>query len=299
MRNMTRSALFLCLTALAISMTLLGCGGSSSSGGNGQTVTGSTIISGNVLGVVTAKGAEKNNTSFLALIKDFLTPTEIAEAVGSDSEGILVTVLVNGEIAGSDITDSEGNFELTLTGGGNVTLTFATAEFTTSIDIFVPEDGTVNLVVTLEPEDVVVEESETEFAGTITEISCPLITIDGSIIVDTTSAFTEVGDGETDTPTSCEELEVGTPVEVKGEIDLLTGVVIAGSIEINSDDGGMDDGDDSGDGGGMDGGGDCGDGSGIDCGDDSGDDGGMDGGGDSGDDGGMDGGDDSGMSGTM
>ena len=142
---------------LATLLSLLSCGGGGG-GGGGQ---GSTI-SGNVADVMTARAPIKEKSYMLALIKDFFSFSKKANAQGSEVEGIEVIAEVDGEEVDVAITDGNGNFVLTVPGGGNVTLIFNINGLIVSIQIFAPEGTVVNIVVALDEveDEVIVEEME-------------------------------------------------------------------------------------------------------------------------------------------
>ncbi len=143
---------------LATSLSLLSCGGGGGGGGQGST------ISGNVADVMTAIAPIKEKSYMLALIKDFFSFSKKANAQGSEVEGIEVIAEVDGEEVDVDITDGNGNFVLTIPGGGNVTLIFNIDGFIVSIQIFAPEGTVVNIVVALDQveDEVIVEELEVD-----------------------------------------------------------------------------------------------------------------------------------------
>jgi len=147
---------------LATSLSLLSCGGGGGGGGGGT-----STINGNVADVMTAMAPIKGRSYMLALIKDFFSFSKKANAQGSDVEGIEVIAEVNGEEVDVDITDGNGNFVLTVPGGGNVTLIFNIDGLIVSIQIFAPEGTVVNIVVALDQveDEVIVEELEID--GTI------------------------------------------------------------------------------------------------------------------------------------
>jgi hypothetical protein len=104
----------------------------------------------------------------LALVKDLFSLSKNANAQASGVSGITVQLLVDGETVDTDITDEEGNFTLSLTASTttNITLVFITGEFIVSIEITVSPGAIINIVVTLNPDEVIVDEMEVE-EGTI------------------------------------------------------------------------------------------------------------------------------------
>ena len=160
MKKPSRYISLILVLTLTTSLSLLCCGGG---GGGGGTST----INGNVADVMTVMAPIKEKSSMLALIKDFFSFSKKANAQGSEVEGIEVIAEVDGEEVDVDITDGNGNFVLTVPGGGNVTLIFNIESFIISIQIFAPEGTVVNLVVAVDQveDEVIVEELEID--GTI------------------------------------------------------------------------------------------------------------------------------------
>ena len=155
MKKSSRYISLILVLTLATSLSLLSCGG----GGGGG---GTSAINGNVADVMTAMAPIKEKPYMLALIKDFFSFSKKANAQGSEVEGIEVIAEVDGEEVDVDITDGNGNFELTIPGGGNVTLIFNIDGFIVSIQIFAPEGTVVNIVVALDQveDEVIVKELE-------------------------------------------------------------------------------------------------------------------------------------------
>jgi hypothetical protein len=144
MKRVIKNILLFPVLVLVFSISLLiSCGGEGGVGG-GRT----SSINGRVSDVTTAM-TPREDVSVLALIKDFLLET--ANAQGSGVSGITVTAIVDGTTVDTDITDAEGNF--TLTASGNVTLVFTTDEFSVSVGVFVPQGSTINVVLTLRPDE--------------------------------------------------------------------------------------------------------------------------------------------------
>ena len=155
MKKSSRYISLILVLTLATSLSLLSCGG----GGGGG---GTSAINGNVADVMTAMAPIKEKPYMLALIKDFFSFSKKANAQGSEVEGIEVIAEVDGEEVDVDITDGNGNFVLTIPGGGNVTLIFNIDGFIVSIQIFAPEGTVVNIVVALDQveDEVIVKELE-------------------------------------------------------------------------------------------------------------------------------------------
>jgi len=160
MKKSSRYISLILVLTLATSLSLLSCGG----GGGGG---GTSAINGNVADVMTAMAPIKEKPYMLALIKDFFSFSKKANAQGSEVEGIEVIAEVDGEEVDVDITDGNGNFVLTIPGGGNVTLIFNIDGFIVSIQIFAPEGTVVNIVVAIDQveDEVIVEELDID--GTI------------------------------------------------------------------------------------------------------------------------------------
>ena len=162
MKKSSRYISLILVLTLATPLSLLSCGGGGGGGGGGT-----STINGNVADVMTVMAPIKEKSSMLALIKDFFSFSKKANAQGSEVEGIEVIAEVDGEEVDVDITDGNGNFVLTVPGGGNVTLIFNIEGFIISIQIFAPEGTVVNLVVAVDQveDEVIVEELEID--GTI------------------------------------------------------------------------------------------------------------------------------------
>jgi len=146
--------------ALTVSAGLISCGGGDGDGG--QDGGDTTTINGRVADVMTATAPSGKRTSMLALIKDFLSLSKNANAQASGVSGITVELMVDGETVDTDITDGGGNFTLSLTSSAttNITLVFITDEFSVSIEITIPPGAIINIVVTLNPDEVIVNEME-------------------------------------------------------------------------------------------------------------------------------------------
>ncbi|MGH7801762.1 MAG: hypothetical protein ACREOW_14245 [Thermodesulfobacteriota bacterium] len=164
MKKSSRYISLILVLTLATSLSLLSCGGG---GGGGGQAGGTSTIRGNVADVMTVMAPIKEKSSMLALIKDFFSFSKKANAQGSAVVGIEVIAEVNGEEVDEDITDGNGNFVLTVPGGGNVTLIFNIDGLIVSIQIFAPEDTVVNIVVAIDQEDDEVIVEELEIDGTV------------------------------------------------------------------------------------------------------------------------------------
>jgi hypothetical protein len=133
--------------AIALSMTLISCSDSNEARRLGQ-----TVINGNVVVEDTsAKKAPEERVVILALLYDFFNPTKPAKAQSGD--GILIVAFQDGAEVDSDTTDAQGDFQVTVPRGGDVTLRFETSSFTTSTLVTVTPDSEVALDVTLLPLD--------------------------------------------------------------------------------------------------------------------------------------------------
>ncbi|HWP92284.1 MAG TPA: hypothetical protein VNN20_08825 [Thermodesulfobacteriota bacterium] len=165
MNGLIKSLSFSLALALTVSAGLISCGGGDGDGGQNGGET--TTINGRVADVMTANAPSEKKTSMLALIKDFLSLSKKANAQASAVSGITVELIVDGETVDTDITDEEGNFTLSLTSSAttNITLVFITDEFSASTEITSPPGSIINIVVTLNPDEVIVDEMEVE--GTI------------------------------------------------------------------------------------------------------------------------------------
>ena len=131
---------------LALSMTLSSC-----SGGNEARRRGKTTINGNVeVESPATKAPAGQRSHVLAKLKELLTLTNAASAQGAES--ILAIAFQEGAEVDSDTADEQGNFQLTIPRGGNVTLRFETSAFTANTQITVTPDSEVTLNVSLLPD---------------------------------------------------------------------------------------------------------------------------------------------------
>jgi len=144
MRNIfnSRGMSFL-VFVFAVSMSVLSC-----SDGNEAKREGRTTIDGSV--IIENSTAENNSErkSTLAQLKKLFTITR--SAVAQSAESILVTAFQDGGEVDSDAVDEDGNFQLTVPSGGDVTLRFETSSFTANTLIKVTPDSAVNLDVALD-----------------------------------------------------------------------------------------------------------------------------------------------------
>lgn len=146
------------VTSILFLGVLIGC-----DGGGGEEARTSTI-NGRITSVL-ARGSFKKEGFMLSFVKDILGFPKSAVAQGSGVSGIEVLAFVNGQEVDSDVTDEEGTFTLSVPGGSNVLLEFRTEEFRVSVEVFAPKGATVNVTVSLTPEEAEVE--EVEVAGAI------------------------------------------------------------------------------------------------------------------------------------
>lgn len=143
MRNVlnSRSISFIILI-LAVSIGFLSC-----SDGNQATGQGRTAINGKV---AIENSSTKNlveNKSIFAQLKNLFALTKSASA--QNAESILVVAFQDGAEVDSDTANDQGNFQLTVPGGGGVTLRFETSSFTANTLITVTPDSTVTLDLSL------------------------------------------------------------------------------------------------------------------------------------------------------
>jgi len=131
------------------------CGGGGDSNGGG--VSGQSTINGRVQQVIAEK-IDGDQGTLLSKIRDLIMIVKNANAQGE----ITITASINGQIIDTTVTGPSGDFTLVVPGGGVVTITFSTTEFSITIDIFVPENSEINISFTLQPnnmnEPVMVEE---------------------------------------------------------------------------------------------------------------------------------------------
>jgi hypothetical protein len=138
------------------------------------------------------------------------------------------------------MTDATGSFTLRVA-PGNVILVFETAAFTISSDVIAPDEGTLSLVVTLQPTQVVIDDSE--IRGTLRCSNSPLE------LAETTDLIID-GDGEAciraegnctlhlTAPNillrnceSCVRAEGNASVSLTAEATTIEGVITGGAIE--------------------------------------------------------------------
>jgi len=126
-------------------------------GGNGGGVSGQSTINGMVQQIIAEK-IDGDKGTLLSRIRDLIMIVKNANAQGE----ITITASINGQIIDTTVTGPSGDFTLVVPGGGVVTITFSTTEFSLTIDIFVPENSEINISFTLQPnnmnEPVMVEE---------------------------------------------------------------------------------------------------------------------------------------------
>ena len=111
-----KNMLFLLLTAMAASVTLLACDG----GGNGGSQSGqTTTINGRVSDVVAMKESGNKSIKFANLM-EMLSFVKEAKA----QNGIAVTAIIDGVTVDTTVTDPDGSFTLSflLDSAQNVTL---------------------------------------------------------------------------------------------------------------------------------------------------------------------------------
>lgn len=156
MGGLAKVILIFLIPILVVSIALLSCGG----GGEGSGVQTSTIHG--TVASVTAMFSIRKEPSMLARLGEFFSLLKTASAQGSGVAGIRVVAQENGKEVGEDITDSQGNFTLNVP-SGNVTLVFT--NFNASTMVVAPKGGTLIIIVTLQPNQVVVQDMEVQ--GTI------------------------------------------------------------------------------------------------------------------------------------
>jgi hypothetical protein len=144
MRKLSKALNFLVLV-LALSTAFISCSDSNEARRLGQ-----TIINGNVVVEDTStKRATEDGFFTLALLYDFFSLTKPASAQSSD--GILIVAFQDGAEVDSDTADVQGDFQIAVPRGGDVTLRFETSSFSTSTLITVTPDSEVTLGVALLP----------------------------------------------------------------------------------------------------------------------------------------------------
>lgn len=139
-----KNMLFLLLTAMAASVTLLACDG----GGNGGSQSGqTTTINGRVSDVVAMKESGNKSIKFADVIK-MLSLIKEAKAQGS----ITVTAIIDGVPVDTTVTDPDGSFTLSflLDSAQNVTLSFDIDGTIVSVSITVQEGSVLDIVVSID-----------------------------------------------------------------------------------------------------------------------------------------------------
>jgi len=145
MGRLSRSASFLVLIATA-SIALLSCSDDNQARRRGQ-----TTINGNAaVESPGAKGRVGEGSSILAVLKNLISLIKSANA--QSTESILVIAFQNGAEVDRDTTDNQGDFQIAVPRGGDVTLRFQTSTFTATMLITVTPESEVTLdVVSLLP----------------------------------------------------------------------------------------------------------------------------------------------------
>jgi hypothetical protein len=145
------------LIAISVLLMLTGCGGSDD---NAQ---GDSTIQGNVAQVLTAMERLETKPTQVARWKEFLAFVATAHAQGADLSGITVVAQLDGVTLDTTVTDAAGSFALSVS-GGELTLAFMTDDFELTLALTVPDNSTLSLTVSLQPDDtatpVVVEQMD-------------------------------------------------------------------------------------------------------------------------------------------
>jgi hypothetical protein len=148
------------LSAVSILLMLTGCGGSDD---NAQ---GDSAIQGNVTQVLTAMQGLEVQPMQVARWREFLTFVATAHAQGTDLSGITVVAQLDGVTLDTTVTDASGSFMLNVS-GGELTLLFMTDDFELTLALTVPDNSTLSLTISLQPDDtatpVVVEQMDVTY----------------------------------------------------------------------------------------------------------------------------------------
>ena len=134
------------LIIVSILLMLTGCGGSDD---NAQ---GDSAIQGNVAQVLTAMEGLETKPTQVARWREFLSFVATAHAQGVDLSGITVVAQLDGVTLDTTVTDASGSFTLNVS-GGELTLMFMTDDFELTLALTVPDNSTLSLTVSLQPND--------------------------------------------------------------------------------------------------------------------------------------------------
>jgi hypothetical protein len=145
------------LITISVLLMLAGCGGSDD---NPQ---GNSTIQGNVAQVLTAMRGLEDKPTQVARWREFLTFVATVHAQGADLSGITVVAQLDGVPLDTTVTDTSGSFTLNVS-GGELTLAFMSDDFELTLALTVPDNSTLSLTVSLQPNDpatpVVVEQMD-------------------------------------------------------------------------------------------------------------------------------------------
>jgi hypothetical protein len=151
MRKRLSIAISFLVLILAVAMSLSSC-----SSGNEARRRGETTINGNVeVENASTRRPAGQRSHVLAKLKELLTVVSSARAQATES--ILVIAFQEGAEVDSDTADEQGNFQLTIPRGGNLTLRFETSTSTATTQITVTPESEVTLDVSLLPDPPTVE----------------------------------------------------------------------------------------------------------------------------------------------
>lgn len=128
---------------LAVSIALLSCSNDNQARRGGQT----TIRGKVAVESAGARGGLEGRAPILVVLKSLMGLIESANA--QSTESILVIAFQNGAEVDRDTTDTQGDFEITVPRGGDVTLRFQTPTFTATTLITVTPESEVTLDVSL------------------------------------------------------------------------------------------------------------------------------------------------------
>ena len=158
------------LMTIGALLLLAGCGDSDD---NPQ---GDSTVQGTVAQVLTAMQGPEPTPTQLARWREFLTFVATAHAQGTDLSGITVVAQLDGVTLDTTVTDASGSFTLDVP-GGELTLTFTTDDFELTLSLTVPDNSTLSMTVSLQPNDTVTPVVVEQMDVTYHPITCASDTV--------------------------------------------------------------------------------------------------------------------------
>ena len=158
------------LMTIGALLLLAGCGDSDDNPQRDST------IQGNVAQVLTAMQGLEPKPTQVARWREFLTFVATAHAQGTDLSGITVVAQLDGVTLDTTVTDASGSFTLDVP-GGELTLTFMPGDFELTLALTVPDNSTLSLTVSLQPNDTVTPVVVEQMGVTHHPITCAAETV--------------------------------------------------------------------------------------------------------------------------